>query len=708
MIGHFALVIVCQMLSLLTLLYPVFVFTKGRKFKQQDSVERMSGLIASGARLYLSEQTQVVSAIVAAVTVCFALVLPEVALWFAGGALASGLCGQLAMRVSTMYNARVVYAAEYGVKSALTEGLSAGVITGLLVSYSAEFLTFALFCFGVPITSCVAVCLGSSVMSMFAKLGGGIFTKGADVGADLVGKVETGLPEDDLRNPAVLADNVGDNVGDCAGAATDIFESKLVLLLAALYVVSSGGVSHWPTVILQLQYAIAVISTAGAFGTLYGLTYVLRSRAAVKSASDLTGLMYRGLARSSMATALLVGLYYLALPLFDTGSKISCAGVVCTCLVLGLCLGLAVMHTTRTYTDHAYRHVQQLVAASDSGPGANVIEGLALGLRYPLVPVLCIVGCVMMAWLACGTFDLHIIVALVGVGLLSQSAMVLVFDMYGPVTDNAGGIAEMSGLESVRKTTDLLDAAGNTIKAMTKGYSLAAMILTAMLCVVVFADYARHALFLTRVSIITAHNMISALLFVYIAGALIGGVAVYTFAGYAMQSVRIAGSSVVDEVRKQLSNNPGILDGSAEPDYQSTICSLTKYSIYAMRLPIASLCLVPATALLLVCTTGMHNFVVMLGGVLCGVVITGIPMAMAMISSGAAWDNAKKAIEALGEKGTAKHHAAVTGDTVGDPYKDTSGPAMNSAIKFVCVTAILVAVVCTSDTGPKIISTYVA
>jgi K(+)-stimulated pyrophosphate-energized sodium pump len=682
-----------DLLSFIVVLYPLYVFFARRAFERNADVEQISGLIARSARAYLMTQARTVMYVVLPVALLLSLYSACVARWLVIGALVSNLCSQLAMRISVSHNSRVVYAArDDGAISAMREGVRSGVITGITVAWVAvTIVSIVSASHGAGELPALGLCMGSALMSMFAKLGGGIFTKGADVGADLVGKIEKGLPEDDIRNPAVIADNVGDNVGDCAGASTDIFESSVVAMCAALAV--ARGAAGCTKIAQLLVGSVYVVMYLGVVGAVCGAMYVLRSVSKLEQPTDVVSLMYRGVIYSAVCTVILSSLYaWSTLSVIGCqGCNLPCLRLVLSCLIAGCALNLLVMYMTKVYTDSRYAHVQGIMSASNQGHGTNVIEGLALGLKYPLMPCLSIVIGVLGVWLVNPRFDLSLIVAMMGVCMLSQSGIVLVLDMYGPVTDNAGGLAEMTGLDDARKSTDLLDAAGNTIKAMTKGYSLVAMIFTAMSVVSVYASYLREVPeIVALVQGSGLRDVLSNIVGMSMLGAIVGSAVVYTFAGYAMQAVRIAGSSVVDEVRAQLAANPGIIDGSVQPDYQKTITALTQYSLRAMIYPIAALCVIPMIVLCAVyCGWGVLSVVVMLSGILAGVIVTGIPLAMSMNSSGAAWDNAKKAIEARGDKGSAAHSASVTGDTVGDPYKDTAGPAMNSAIKFVCVASLL-------------------
>ena len=645
-------------------MYPLFLIFFRNKYVTNNGVEEISGLIYRGARSYLQEQWKYLFKLLVIITmigfVCVSFLIcaiHTIALFFGFlyGAIITAIIGDIAMRISTSYNGRVVYAAHKSTNAAMNEAVTAGAITGWLVSWASLVCVGMIYLCGLflgfnEMYLSLGLCLGTSFSSMICKLAGGIFTKGADIGADLVGKLELNLPEDDKQNPAVIADNVGDNVGDCAGMAMDLFESR-ILAIAAL----STFIDH----------AIFILCI-GILSSIVGVQRILSSKKEITAPGDVISSMYRGLMVSAMITFILTGMYL--------WSKFSIT--LLAPVTLGLTLNFLIMIITERYTDSKYQPVQKIIEAAKSGHGTNVIEGIAIGMQYPLLPILAISISIIICITCIDTYSLIFI----PLGMLSQSGIIIAQDAYGPVTDNAGGIAEMNNLDEIRKTTDILDAAGNSTKAVTKGYSISAMIFSVLAFLNIFENILRNQFAIRSVKILDP------MVFV---GLLIGGMIMYLFTGLTLQAVRSAGSQVVEEIREQTKN---ISKSNFVPDYNRTIRLLTSYSMKATLFPLLALSILPAVFIFSYITIGVKSAVSLLIGMFIATVIVGLFIAMSMTTSGGAWDNAKKALEASGQKGSATHHAAVTGDTVGDPYKDTAGPAINPAIKLLTMISILLLV----------------
>jgi len=618
--------------------------------------------IKDGSRAYLRRQnyTVAVVAVVAAAVLLYFFRAPTAA-GFLVGAFSSALAGYLGMMTAVDTNVRTTEAAKSGLPKAFRVAFWGGSVTGFLV-VGLGLLSVSLFYYITQdINSLVGLAFGSSLISVFARLGGGIYTKGADVGADLVGKVEAGIPEDDPRNPAVIADNVGDNVGDCAGMAADLFETYAVTAIAAMLLGSLLFPGDQTVVLLPL-----IIGGVAIVASLVG-TFAVR----VKEGGYIMGGLYRGLAASSaMALLLLWPVFSIMLPRSAVNAYFiaSSMGILVTALVVVI---------TEYYTSKKFRAVKSIARASLTGHGTNIIIGLAFSLESAVLPVIVISGGMLIAFLFAGLFG----VALAAMTMLAMAGIIVAIDSFGPITDNAGGIAEMAGLpESVRKVTDALDAVGNTTKAITKGYAIASAGLAAL---VLFASYVEEL-----------RNFGKAVFFdlsdpYVLVGLFIGGMMPYLFGSIAMRAVGRAAQGVVEEVRRQFRDIPGIMEGTAKPQYDKAVDIVTKAALRQMILP----ALIPVgVPILLVLILG-PNAAQALGGLLVGSIVTGLFMALSMTSGGAAWDNAKKYIEEgnYGGKKSPAHQAAVTGDTVGDPYKDTVGPAINPMIKIANIMALLLA-----------------
>ena len=658
-----------------------------------EKMQEIAGAIQEGASAYLGRQYRTIAVVGVLVAILVGVFLGALsAAGFVLGAVLSGVAGYIGMNISVRANVRTAQAASENLQSGLTVAFRAGAVTGLLVAGLA-LLAIAVFYYvltgplgeeansRVVVDALVALAFGASLISIFARLGGGIFTKGADVGADLVGKVEAGIPEDDPRNPATIADNVGDNVGDCAGMAADLFETYVVtvgatMVLIALLLSASASLLALMALPLAIGGVCIITSIIG--------TYFVR----LGSNNSIMGALYKGFIVTAVTSA--IALYFvtqatvgdMAATLGTVGDTEFTGMSLYWCMLLGLAITGIIIWITEYYTGTNYRPVKSIAKASETGHGTNVIQGLAVSLEATALPTIVICIGIVVAYQLAGVIG----IAFAATSMLALAGMVVALDAYGPVTDNAGGIAEMAELdEEVRNRTDALDAVGNTTKAVTKGYAIGSAGLAAL---VLFGAYTEDLnLFFSDLTVdFSLSNPY------VIVGLFLGALLPYLFGAMGMMAVGRAGGAVVEEVRAQFRDNPGIMEGTSRPDYARTVDLVTKAAIKEMIIPSLLPVFAPIVVYFVITAVGgQENGFAALGALLLGVIVSGIFVALSMTAGGGAWDNAKKHIEDgnHGGKGSEAHKAAVTGDTVGDPYKDTAGPAVNPMIKITNIVALL-------------------
>lgn len=678
---------ICALIFGLIAFRHVFGISQG-----SEKMQEIAHAIQAGASAYLNRQYRCIFMVgIVVLVLIWVLMGMYPAVGFLLGALLSGVCGYLGMNVSVRANVRTAEAAKKGLDHALSVAYKSGSITGFMVvglgligiTGYYMFLSSIGCARALVSESILTMSFGASLISIFARLGGGIFTKGADVGADLVGKIEAGIPEDDPRNPGVIADNVGDNVGDCAGMAADLFETYIVTISATMILSGIFFMGDTERTMTLLPLLIAGICI---FASIIGSMFVKLGKS-----KNIMSALYKGFFSTTLISVILVGVGIAKYIGFSTKFKtidnfMITGSDLFVCAVIGLFVTALLVVVTEYYTSTAYRPVKSIAEASTTGHATNIIQGLAVSMESTTIPVIIICFGIVASYVAGGLFG----IAIAATSMLALAGIVVTLDAYGPVTDNAGGIAEMSNMpENVRTVTDALDAVGNTTKAITKGYAIGSAGLASL---VLFAAYTKDL----------AHYFSDLMInfdlgnpYVMV-GLFIGGALPYLFSSFGMKAVGRAGGAVVVEVRRQFKEIKGIMEGKAKPDYKKAVDILTQAAIKEMIIPSLLPVLVPFILYYVVLYIGgQSSAFASLGAMLLGTIVTGIFVAISMTSGGGAWDNAKKYIESgnFGGKGSEAHKAAVTGDTVGDPYKDTAGPAVNPMIKILNIVALLILII---------------
>jgi K(+)-stimulated pyrophosphate-energized sodium pump len=669
----------------------------------------ISDAIKQGAMAFMNRQYRTIAVVAAVLLVVFGLVAATrgdhaskmewmwTTIGFAAGAIFSAIAGYIGMNISVRANVRVANAARGGLAPALKLAFNGGAVAGLSVAGLALFgvagsyyLFDNVLHYADPVSPLVGFAFGASLISLFARVGGGIYKNAADVGADLVGKVEAGIPEDDPRNPAVIADNVGDNVGDCAGMGADLFETYAVTAIAAVFLAfllagSNIAAARNLVVYPLLLGAVAIVAS------ILAIPFVKLSKPKEGEAPNIMSALYKGVYISALIAV--AGFWYVTQNVLDQPSLAilgNAAGHVVTannlfmCCLVGMAVMVLMMFITEYYTATQYAPVKRVAKASETGAATNIISGLAVGMQSVALPVLVIAVAMFAAYNMAGLFG----IAIAAVAMLSVTGMIVAMDTYGPITDNAGGIAEMAGLpHEVRVHTDALDAVGNTTKAVTKGYAIGSAALAAL---ALFADYThRIGNSTSPYAAALPHTLSGSIAFaldnpLVLIGLVIGAMLPFLFSAFLMEAVGKAAGSIIEEVRRQFREIPGIMEGTGKPDYAACVDIVTKAALKEMAMP-------GALAVISPLVVGFLWGPLALGGLLIGVLASGLMMALAMSNGGGAWDNAKKLIESEGMKGTDKHKAAVVGDTVGDPYKDTAGPSINALIKVINTVSLIFA-----------------